>query len=188
MQHISADMDVAIPNLPAVSPSERADIKGGITKYTAYAVKALANLELKKYQEVADATAEIIKSNKFSLEPNFFNLWDIHGKLNKENILEWQYSDLGQATGTNYSYLFAFFGPQGWTPAVKGAGDGWGFYEPSLKYIKFMLDRGEKTRLQATVLFTNSGIAEIKKDSKYASLPSWISAYLENRMENFRRP
>jgi hypothetical protein len=44
-----------------------------------------------------------------------------------------------------------------------------------MKYIKFMLSRGETTRLETSVLFTNRGIAEIKKDPNYATLPSWIS-------------
>ena len=57
----------------------------------------------------------------------------------------------------------------------RASGDGWGFWEPSMKYIKFMLDRGEKTRLETSVLFTDRGILEIKKDPKYATLPSWIS-------------
>lgn len=176
MKHISAQMDEAIAALPAVHPNERADIPGGVTKYTAYAIKALANLELKNYQAVADATSEIIKSGKYSLESDFYQLFKIKGKLNKENILEMQYSDFGKGSGDNYAYLYAFFGPQGWTPKVTGSGDGWGFYEPSLKYIKFMLDRGETTRLETSVLFTDRGIAEIKKDSKYATLPSWISS------------
>jgi hypothetical protein len=175
MQHISVLMDEAIPFLPALRPNERTDIPGGVTKYTALAMKALANLELKKYQEVATATGEIINSGKFVLESDYYNLFKIKGKLNNENLLEKQYSDLGQASGTNYYYLMAFFGPQGWTPKVAGSGDGWGFFEPSLKYIKFMLDRGEITRLQTSVLFTNRGIAEIKTDTKYATLPSWIS-------------
>jgi hypothetical protein len=175
MQHISDQMDEAIPLLPAVRPNERTDIPGGVTKYTALAMKALANLELKNYQAVADATGEIIKSGKYSLETDYYNLFKIKGKLNNENIWEMQYWDKGVGSGDNYAYLYAFFGPQGWTPAVTGAGDGWGFWEPSLKYIKFMLDRGEKTRLQTTVIFTNRGIAEIKKDPKYSVLPSWIS-------------
>ena len=86
-----------------------------------------------------------------------------------------QYSDLGQGSGDNYAYLYAFFGPQGWTPKVSGAGDGWGFWEPSMKYIKFMLDRGETIRLETSVIFTDRGIEEIKKDPKYANLPAWIS-------------
>ena len=175
MQHISDQMDMAIPNLPAMHPNKRTDIKGGVTKFTALAIKALANLELKNYQAVADATSQIISSGEFALEPDFYNLFKIKGKLNNENLLELQYSDLGLGSGTNFSYLYAFFGPQNWTPKVTGAGSGWGFYEPSMKYIKFMLDRGETTRLQTSVLFTNRGIAEIKKDPAYATLPDWIS-------------
>jgi hypothetical protein len=175
MQMISDMMDEAIPNLPAVRPNERADIPGGVTKYTAYAMKALANLELKEYQNVANATGEIINSGKFTLEADFYELFKIKGKLNNENIWEMQYSDLGQGSGDNYAYLFAFFGPQGWSPKITGAGDGWGFYEPSMKYIKFMLDRGENVRLETSVLFTDRGIAEIQADPKYANLPNWIS-------------
>jgi hypothetical protein len=175
MKHISDQMDEAIPLLPDVAPNKRIDIPGGATKYTALAIKALANLELKNYQAVADATSEIIRSGKFSLEQNYYELFKIPGKLNNENILEMQYSDFGKGSGDNYAYLYAFFGPQGWTPKVTGAGDGWGFWEPSMKYIKFMLDRGEQVRLETSVIFTNRGIAEIQKDAKYATLPSWIT-------------
>ena len=175
MQHLSELMDGAIPALPAVHPKERTDIPGGVTKFTALAVKALANLEMKNYQAVADATGEIIKSGKFTLESDYYELFKVNkGKLNQENIFEFQYTNLGAASGGT-SYLFGFFGPQGWTPKVSGKSDGWGFYEPSLKYIKFMLDRGETVRLETTVLFTNTGIDEIKKDAKYANLPAWLS-------------
>ncbi|HNS16706.1 MAG TPA: RagB/SusD family nutrient uptake outer membrane protein [Bacteroidales bacterium] len=175
MQMISGWMDEAIQHLPAQHPNERTDIPGGVTKFTAYALKALANLELKNYQAVADAASQIINSGAYSLEPDFYELFKIKGKLNDENLLEMQYSDLGQPSGDNYYYLYAFFGPQGWTPKVEGASDGWGFYEPSMKWIKFMLDRGETIRLETSVLFTNKGITEIQKDPNYASLPSWIS-------------
>ncbi len=172
MQHISDQIDEALPYLVDMRPNERIDIPGGVTKYTALAVKALANLELKNYQKVADATGDIIKSSKFSLYPDFYNLFKIPGKLSNENLLEMQYSDLGQGSGDNFGYLYAFFGPQGWTPKITGAGDGWGFFEPSLKYIKFMIGRGEKTRLETSVLFTPRGIAEIAKTT---TVPSWVS-------------
>jgi starch-binding outer membrane protein, SusD/RagB family len=175
MQHISDQMDEAIPALASLHPNERTDIPGGVTIYTALAVKALANLELKNYQGVADATSQIIASNKFSLDPDFYQLFKIPGKLSNENILELQYSDFGQSTGENISYLFAFFGPQDWVPVRTGAAAGWGFYEPSLKWIKFMLDRGERVRLETSVLFTDRGINEIKADPNYAVLPDWIS-------------
>jgi hypothetical protein len=175
MRHISDQMDQAIPDLQAMHPNERTDIKGGVTKYAALAIKALANLELKEYQAVADATSQIISSNEFALATDYYNLFKISGKLNKENILELQYSDFGTGTGDNKAYLYAFFGPQGWTPKVTGAGDGWGFYEPSLKYIKFMLSRNETVRLETSVIFTNRGIAAIKSDPAYATLPAWIT-------------
>ena len=175
MQHISDQMDEAISDLPALRPNERTDIPGGVTKYTALAIKALANLELKNYQAVADATSQIISSGKFSLESDYYNLFKIPGKLNNENLLELQYSDFGQGSGDAKSFNFAVYGPQSWTPKVAGASSGWGFYEPSLKWIKFMLDRGEKTRLETSVLFTNRGIAELKSDPAYATIPSWIS-------------
>lgn len=175
MQQISTWMDEAIPLLPNLRPNQRTDIPGGVTKYTALAMKALANLELKNYEAVSDATGQIINSGLFSLEPDFYELFKIKGKLNNENLLELQSSDLGQGSGENYAYPFAFFGPQGWTPAVTGAGDGWGFWEPSLKFIKFMLDRDEEVRLETSVLFTPKGIAKIQEDPAYANLPGWIS-------------
>ncbi|WP_262248686.1 RagB/SusD family nutrient uptake outer membrane protein [Parapedobacter soli] len=173
MQHVSALMDEAIPLLPTVRPNQRTDIPGGITRYTAYAVKALANLELKNYPAVAEATGQIISSGLFSLEPDFYHLFKLQGKLNNENLLELQYSDYGTPTGTSNKYLWDFFGPTSWTPARSGSSGGWGFWEPSMKYIQFMLDRGERERLEATVIFTPDGITELR--NAYPGAPSWIS-------------
>lgn len=175
MQHISDQMDEAIPLLPDMRPNEREDIPGGVTKYTALAVQALANLEMKDYQGVADATSAIIASNKFSLNPDFYELFKTDGKLDDENILEFQASDFGQGSGTNISHLLAPYGPTDWSPAVANAFGGWGFFEPSMKYIKFMLDRGEEVRLETSVLFTPRGIAAIKADPNYATLPPFVS-------------
>jgi len=175
MQHLSEEMDDAIPLLPNVRPNERSDIPGGITRYTALAVKAMVNLELKNYQAVADATSEIINANTFRLVEDYYQLFKIPGKLSDESLLELQYSDFGAGSGTRTRYLWNFFGPSDWTPAVAGSGGGWGFWEPSVKYIKFMLDRGERERLETTVLFTPEGIAEIQSDPNYATLPPWVS-------------
>ncbi len=175
MQYISDLMDEAIPNLPDSRPNERTDVPGGVTKYTALALKALANLEMENYQGVADASGQIINSNKFMLYSDFYELFKKPGELSNENLFEFQYSDYNQSTGTTNYHLLAPFGPENWTPAVAGAGSGWGFYEPSLKYIKFMLDRGEVIRLKTSVLFTDRGIAEIRTDPAYANLPAWIS-------------
>lgn len=175
MQHVSQLMDEAIPLLPSVHPNQRTDVRGGVTRATALAVKAMANLEIQNFPAVAEATGQIISSGQFALESDYYELFKIPGKLNDEYLLEFQYSDFGQASGTVTRYLWDFFGPASWTPTVAGAGTGWGFWEPSLKYIKFMLDRGEQTRLQTTVLFTPDGIAEIRSDPNYQTLPAWVS-------------
>lgn len=174
MQHVSDMMDAVMDDLPAIHPRKRSDIPGGVTRYTALAVKALANLELENYQAVADATSEIINSGEYALEPDFYELFKIKGKLNDEVLLELQYSDYGQPTGDANNYLMAFFGPQGWTPKVEGAAGGWGFYEPSLKFIKFMLDRGETTRLETSVCFTDRGIEELKTYTGQSEFPEFV--------------
>ncbi|MBS2211376.1 RagB/SusD family nutrient uptake outer membrane protein [Carboxylicivirga mesophila] len=175
MQYISDLMDEALPYLPDMLPGDRSDVPGGITKYTALAIKAMVNLEMKNFQTVADATSEIIKSRKFALYSDFYELFKKDGELSSENLLELQFSDYGESTGPAETYLYAFYGTQNWTPKVEGAKSGWGFYEPSLKWVKFMLDRGETSRLQTSVLFTNNGINKITEDPGYADLPAWIS-------------
>ena len=173
MQHISNEMDEVIPLLPNVHPVERTDIPGGITRYTALAIKALANLELKNWQEVANTTGAIISSNEFMLEPDYYQLFKIPGKLNRENILEFQYSDFGLGAGENRTFPFVVYGPQGWTPARTGAGAGWGFYEVTYKYIEFMLDRNEQLRLETSVLFTDAGIDSLQERGN--TVPAWVS-------------
>lgn len=175
LQYVSARMDEAIPDLPDIRPNQRTDLRGGVTRYTALAVKALAQLELENYQGVADATSQIIGSGLFSLYPDFYQLFKVPGKLSDESLLELQYSDFGQGSGDVRRHTWDFYGPQSWSPAVDGASAGWGFWEPSLKWIKFMIDRGESTRLETSVLFTNAGIDELRSDPNYATLPEWIS-------------
>lgn len=175
MQYISDLMDEAITLLPNMRPNERTDIPGGVTKYTALAIKAMANLEMENYQGVADATAEIINSDKFMLYPDFYELFKKPGKLSDENLFELQFSDFNSDSGPTNNHRYAPFGPSNWTPEVATASGGWGFYEPSLKYIKFMLDRGEQTRLVTSVNFTPRGIVELTSDPQYATLPDYIS-------------
>ena len=174
MQFISMEMDEAIPALPALRPNERTDLPGAVTSYTAYAIKAMANLELENYQGVADAAGAIINSGRFSLYPNFYELFKKPGELSNENLLEMQYGELGSDTGGDFYHLYDPYGPQNWTPARENASSGWGFYEPSFKFIEFMLDRNETVRLETSVLFTNRGIAELEADG-YTNLPSFVS-------------
>ncbi|MAM18664.1 MAG: RagB/SusD family nutrient uptake outer membrane protein [Bacteroidota bacterium] len=174
MNWISDQMDEAIPDLPDMRPNQRTDIPGGVTMYTAYAIKAQAQQELQNYQGVADAAGAIINSGMFSLYPDFYELFKKPGELSDESLLELQFSDYGQETGDAFYHLYDPFGPQGWTPARENASSGWGFFEPSFKWIEFMLDRDETVRLETSVLFTDRGIAELEADG-YTNLPSFVS-------------
>lgn len=174
MTWISNEMDEAIPMLPDLRPNERTDVPGGVTQYTAYAMKALAQQELENYQGVADAAGAIINSGKFSLYPDFYQLFKKPGELSNESLLEMQYSDYGAETGESFYHNYAPFGPQGWNPARENAEGGWGFYEPSIKFIGFMLERNETTRLQTSVLFTNRGIQQLR-DAGYTDLPAFVN-------------
>ncbi|MFB9055832.1 RagB/SusD family nutrient uptake outer membrane protein [Mariniflexile ostreae] len=178
MQHLSNQMGEAIPFLLDMRPNERTDLPGGVTKYTALHIKALANQELKDYQAVADAAGQIISSGRFSLMADYYELFKTPGKLSNESLYEFQYSDFGAGTGERVGHLYAPYGPNGWTSAVAGASPGWGFFEPSMKYVKFMLDRGENERLETTVLFTKKGIDSIIATTSYtaSTLPSFVSA------------
>lgn len=177
MQHISDQMDEAIPFLLDMRPNERTDLPGGVTKYTALMIKAEANQELKNYQAVADAAGQIISSAKFSLFNDFYELFKTPGKLSDESLFEFQYSDFGVGEGDRVSHLYAPYGPNSWTPVVAGASNGWGFFEPSMKYVEFMLDRGETERLETSVFFTQKGIDSIIATTSYtvATLPSFVS-------------
>lgn len=177
MQHLSDQMDEALPFLLDMRPNERTDLPGGVTKYTALHIKALANQELENYQAVADATGEIINSGKFSLFPDFYELFKTPGKLSDESLFEFQYSDFGVGEGDRVGHLYAPYGPNGWTPAVAGASAGWGFFEPSMKYVEFMLDREETVRLETSVFFSQRGIDSIIAVTNYTAetLPGFVS-------------
>lgn len=177
MQYIIDEMTEVIPLLPDMHPNKRSDVKGGMTRYTAYAIQALAYQELEDYQGVADATSAIINSGEYQLSDDFYHLFKKAGKLNDEILLELQFSDFNQGEGDQFYHLFAPYGIGGWTPVVEGAGAGWGFYAPTLKYIKFMLDRGETVRLETTVVFTPDGITQV--ENEYGPVPDWVTN--ENR-------
>ncbi len=174
MEYIANEMAEAIPQLPEIHPNKRTDIIGGVTQYTAYAIQAIAYQEMEDYQGVADATSAIINSGEFQLYSDFYHLFKQAGKLSDENILEFQFSDFNSSTGDRFGHGFAPFG-MAWTPARSGANAGWGFYEPTKKYIKFMLDRGETVRLETSVHWTPDGMTEIANE--WGTLPGWIDNF-----------
>lgn len=177
LRYISAEMAAAAPALSTVHPADRTDITGGVNRYTALAMKARVDAELGDWNAVAAATSEIINSGVYELFDDYYELFKLPGELSRENLLELQYSDYNQGQGDENFHLYNFYAPQGWTPAVEGAGSGWGFYEPSFKFVEFMLDRGESVRLETSVLFTDRGIANFLENSDYEAddLPDFVN-------------
>jgi len=127
-KYVMAEMDSCIANLEDARPNEATHI-GGVTKYTALMLKAKAAMDLagndngsQYWDVVLDCTNQIIASNKFSLFPDYYQLWKQPGKLCNEAILEFQYSDFGAATGDivtsganpneTWANFFLFQGPE----------------------------------------------------------------------------
>ena len=178
LQFISDLMDEAIVDLPDMRPNQRTDVPGGVTSYTALAIKAMANLDAQNWNEAASATSEIINSGLFSLYPDFYELFNKSGELSDEILLEFQFDDFGaQATADddNFNHLYSFYGPPGagWFPAIDGVAGGWGFWEPTPKYVQFMLDRNESVRLEKSVFATPEGVRFLESQG-YTDLPSFM--------------
>jgi hypothetical protein len=161
-QWIISEMDTAIGFLEDARPN-LATHKGAVTKYTALLIKAKAAADLAGndngstyWDIVLSATNDIINSNKFSLYPDFYQLWKIPGKLSDESLYELQFTDFGTSTGTSVTpgAFFAFQGPNGNQQGSPVSG--WGFMSPTQGIVDFFNSRNDLERLRTTVLFAGS--------------------------------
>ncbi|WP_149241168.1 RagB/SusD family nutrient uptake outer membrane protein [Dyadobacter sp. 32] len=160
-KHVIEEMDFCIANLEDVRPNE-ATHKGGVTKYTALFLKAKAAMDLAGndngstyWNTVLESTEQIINSNKFSLFPDYYQLWKKPGKLSDESILELQYTDFGNPTGDVvtsggqvWDNFHLFQAPQN-TYGGPINGDGW--LIPSDAAVKFLKDRNDAMRMKTTI-------------------------------------
>jgi hypothetical protein len=176
-QWIIAEMDSAVGYLEDARPN-MATHKGAVTKYTALLLKAKAAADAAGndngspyWDQVLSATNDIINSNKFSLYPDFYQLWKIPGKLSDESLYELQFSDFGTSSGTAVSpgVFFIFQGPNGNQQGSKVAG--WGFLEPTQNIVTFFNGRNDSVRLKTTVLFAGAN------ESSFVTTPSGDKVY-----------
>lgn len=162
---VITEMDTCIASLEDIAPNKAARA-GGITKYTALMLKSKAAMDLAGnnngspyWDVVLDCTNQIISSGKFSLYPDYYQLFKIPGKLCDESIYELQYSTLGQSSG-DYVYagrsegdwgtFFSFQGPIGdqrGSP-IKGVGC---WIIPSQAAVDFLTLRYDTTRLKTAI-------------------------------------
>ncbi|WP_205512931.1 RagB/SusD family nutrient uptake outer membrane protein [Longitalea arenae] len=174
---IISEMDSSISFLEDARPNQSVH-RGAVTKYTALLLKAKAAADLAGndngstyWDVVLSATNEIINSNKFSLFPDFYQLWKIPGKLSDESLFELQYTDFGTSTGTSIKpgAFWDFQGPNG---NQRGSFiSGWGFLEPTQNIVDFFNTRNDSVRLKTSVLFAGPD------EDTYVITPSGDSIY-----------
>ena len=143
---IYQDLDAAIAALP-----EKWDgYDGRYDVYTARALKAKVALYNKDWNEAAAQADEIIACERFSLLPDFRQVFAVEGENSSESLMEIQSTCLGQTAGavpaTSYSYVQ---GPRQNQPSNM---QGWGFNVPSSSLVKFLKDRGDEIRYATTIL------------------------------------
>jgi starch-binding outer membrane protein, SusD/RagB family len=176
-QWIISEMDTSIGFLEDARPNQSVH-KGAITKYTALLLKAKAasdaagnNNGSPYWDVVLAATNEIINSNKFSLFPDFYQLWKLPGKLSDESLFELQYTDFGTSTGTNIK-PGAFWDFQGPSGNQQGSPiSGWGFLSPTQTIVDFFNSRSDSVRLKTSILFAGA------TESTFVTTPSGDKIY-----------
>lgn len=162
----------AAEGLPAVTPKER-EQPGAVTRYSALALQAKAAAEILDYQTMLSATNSIISEGKFSLYPDYYNLFKKGGELSSENLFELQYTFLGSETGDQFvsDNFWAFQGPgvganfhsvkKFGSNNDQNMGSGWGFLPVNAKLSTLMKSRGEGVRANTLILATSGTTDQI---------------------------
>lgn len=163
-KHVIEEMDFCIANLQNVRPNAATPV-GAVTRYTALMLKAKAAMDLAGndnaspyWDVVLDCTNKIMTEGGFSLFPDYYQLFKKPGKMSNESILEFQYSDFGQASGDIvtsgganelWGNFFLFQGPEN-TYGMPISGSGW--MVPTQKAVDFLEGRNDTLRLRTTIL------------------------------------
>lgn len=160
-EFIIEEMNASIPDLEDVRPNQSKHI-GAVTKYSALLLKAKAASDLAGnnntspyWDQVLEATDQIIQSEKFDLFTDLYNLFKIPGKLSNESLFELQYSDFGNPTGdivrpgVDWGTFFKWQGPTGDQKGSAISGAGW--IPPSQNIVDFLTNRGDALRLKTTI-------------------------------------
>lgn len=161
-EFIITEMDECAADLEDARPNQSRHI-GAVTKYSALLLKAKAAADLAKndnnspyWDQVLQATDQIIQSGKFNLYPDFYNLFKKPGKLSNESLFELQYSDFGSGSGDivrpgiDWGTFFRWQGPSGDQRGSAISGAGW--IPPSQNIVDFLTARGDELRLETTIL------------------------------------
>jgi len=129
---IETDLNTAISNLPVEVEASQA---GRLTKGAALTLQGLFRLTLKDYSNAKSSLNQVVTSGKYSLLPNYADVFDPNNKNHKESIFEVQFqggNDLGESSG--FIYNFYPLNTQGEVTGFPGiSGGGWNI--PTLDII-----------------------------------------------------
>lgn len=155
-KYMLQDLQYAMDNSPKLRPNEMTHY-GAVTAYTAEMMAAKIYLNEGNYAMVEKLTDDIINSGKFSLYPDFYELFKIPGKECDESLFECQCTDFGQSSGdmVDADNWFVFQGPG----SVKGNGvtaGGWNFIRYNADFEQWAVARGETVRATTTFMEGNS--------------------------------
>jgi hypothetical protein len=143
---IHEELDFCIANLPTNQP----DHEGAVTKWTAMTLKAKLALLEGNYSLVESLTDDIIGDAGLELYTDYYNLFKIPGKLAKESLYEFQFTDFGAGDGQQV-YGGAWFQHQG--PRNNPAPiAGWGFMLLQPEFLDFLNNRNDNQRWDVAVL------------------------------------
>lgn len=161
-EFIIAEMDECAVDLEDARPNQSKHI-GAVTKYSALLLKAKAAADLAKndngspyWDQVLQATDQIIQDGNFSLYPDLYNLFKKSGKMSNESLFELQYSDFGLGSGDivrpgiDWGTFFRWQGPSGDQRGSPISGAGW--IPPSQDIVDFLSSRGDDLRLKTTII------------------------------------
>ncbi|MEG0948412.1 MAG: RagB/SusD family nutrient uptake outer membrane protein [Bacteroidales bacterium] len=165
LRFVIAEAEACAATLPAVMPVDM-EHKGAVSRYSALALKAKAAADILDYAKVLEATTPIIAEAKAELEADYYNLFKLAGKYNRENLFEIQFTFAGAETGDSFlsNEFFIFQGPgvganfrsnkKFGANKDQNLGGGWGFLPVTEELNELMIARGEKVRYETTVLKT----------------------------------
>ena len=172
-EYMLQDLQFAIDNCPQVRPNEM-EHKGAVTAYSAAHLAAKIHLNMGNYAKVKELTNFIINSGKFSLYPDFYQLFKIPGKLCDESLFECQTTDFGLGSGdlVDADNWFVFQGPANPGSDISG----WGFVGYHKAFQNWVDQRGETVRKTTSFLkkgmITPSG-DEIKGSDNPTQTTCW---------------
>ncbi len=172
---IDADLQFAIATLPV---SWNAPFIGRVTKGTAAALQAKANLYRRNWGAALSNAELVINSGQYALLPNFANVFTERFENSSESIFEIQnyLNANGSISYSNYATQY-----QG----VRGSGDwdlGWGWNIPSATLVNNGFEANDPRKGQ-TILYSGQKDDYLINDGKFGNtLPALTVAYWNKKV------